>query len=114
MVQSIFTFPRDRQMIIKERSFYMYRLSCYFIASNIDDLPLQLVLPTLFVTITCWMGGLKVNASIFFQTLAVALLYALVSQGFGLAIGALLINNQKVAVVRKNREKHSTEEKRTN
>lgn len=114
MVQSIFTFPRDREMIIKERSFYMYRLSSYIIASNLDDLPLQLALPTLLVTVTYWMGGLKAKASIFFRTLAVALLYSLVSQGFGLAIGALLINNQKVAVVRKNREKHITEEKRTN
>ncbi|XP_040873470.1 ABC transporter G family member 14-like [Glycine max] len=67
--------------------------------SGADQMHDRLVLPTLFVTITCWMGGLKVNASIFFQTLAVALLYALVSQGFGLAIGALLINNQKVAVL---------------
>lgn len=97
MVQAIFTFPRERKMIIKERSFYMYRLSSYFIASNLVDLPLQLALPTLFVTITYWMGGLKANASIFFQTLAIALLYALVSQGIGLAIGGVLVNNQRMA-----------------
>ncbi|RDX82822.1 ABC transporter G family member 14, partial [Mucuna pruriens] len=52
MFQSIFTIPQDRGMIIKERSFYMYRFSSYFIASNLVDLPLQLALPTLFVTIT--------------------------------------------------------------
>lgn len=97
MVQSIFTFPHDRGMLIKERSCYMYRLLSYFIASNVVDLPVQLALPTLFVTITYWMAGLKANASIFIQTLAVALLYALVSQGIGLAIGALLVNNQRVA-----------------
>ncbi|KAL2343992.1 hypothetical protein Fmac_005277 [Flemingia macrophylla] len=97
MVQSIFTLPRESEMIIKERSFYMYRLSSYFIASNLVDLPLQLALPALFVTITYWMGGLKANASSFFQTLVVALLYALVSQGIGLSIGAVLVNNQKMA-----------------
>ncbi|XP_027348358.1 ABC transporter G family member 9-like [Abrus precatorius] len=97
MVLSIFTFPRDREMIVKERSSYMYRFSSYFIAINVVDLPVQLALPTLFVTITYWMGGLKASASIFFQTLAVALLYALVSQGIGLAIGAVLVNNQRVA-----------------
>ncbi|KAK7400506.1 hypothetical protein VNO78_11715 [Psophocarpus tetragonolobus] len=96
MVQSIFTFPLDRKMIIKERSSYMYRLSSYFIASTLVDLPLQLALPTLFVIITYWMGGLKASASIFFETLAVALLYALVSQGIGLAIGAVLVNNIKM------------------
>ncbi|XP_061349449.1 ABC transporter G family member 9-like [Gastrolobium bilobum] len=97
MVQSIFTFPSDRGMIIKERSSYMYRLSSYFIASNVVDLPVQLALPSFFVTITYWMGGLKANASNFFQTLAVVLLYALISQSVWLAIGALLVNNQRVA-----------------
>ncbi|KAK7362894.1 hypothetical protein VNO77_05019 [Canavalia gladiata] len=97
MIQSILTFPHDREMIIKERSSYMYRLSCYFIASNLVDLPVQLALPTLFITITYWMGGLKASASIFFQTLAVVLLYALVSQSIGLAIGAMLVNKKKVA-----------------
>ncbi|RZB81662.1 ABC transporter G family member 9-like isoform X2 [Glycine soja] len=66
--------------------------------SGADQMHDQLALPTLLVTVTYWMGGLKAKASIFFRTLAVALLYSLVSQGFGLAIGALLINNQKVAI----------------
>ena len=97
MVQSIFTFPCDHAMLLKERSSCMYRLSTYFMATNVIDLPAVLALPTLFVTITYWMGGLKASALIFLQTLAVALLYALVSQSIGLAIGALLVKNQRAA-----------------
>jgi ABC-type multidrug transport system permease subunit len=98
MVQSLFTFPEDRAMIIKERSSCMYRLSSYFIASNVIDLPVQLFMPTIFITITYWMGGLKANASNFFQTLSVSLLYALVSQSIGQAISAVLINNPRLVV----------------
>ncbi|WJX46201.1 hypothetical protein P8452_33023 [Trifolium repens] len=98
MVQSLFTFPEDRAMIIKERSSCMYRLSSYFIASNVIDLPVQLFMPTIFITITYWMGGLKANASNFFQTLSVSLLYALVSQSIGQAISAVLIKNPRLVV----------------
>jgi ABC-type multidrug transport system permease subunit len=98
MVQSLFTFPEDRAMIIKERSSCMYRLSSYFIASNVIDLPVQLFMPTIFITITYWMGGLKANASNFFQTLSVSLLYALVSQSIGQAISAVLVKNPRLVV----------------
>ncbi|KAF7803509.1 ABC transporter G family member 9-like [Senna tora] len=96
MSNAIFTFPRDHGMVIKERSSRMYRLSSYFMASNIVDLPMQLSLLALFVTITYWMGGLKANAIIFIHTLAVVLLYVVVAQGLGLAIGAL-VNNERAA-----------------
>ncbi|PNX74320.1 ABC transporter G family member 9-like protein, partial [Trifolium pratense] len=97
MVQTLFTFPEDRAMIIKERSSCMYyRLSSYFIASNVIDLPVQLFMPTLFITITYWMGGLKANASNFFQTLSVSLLYAMVSQSIGQAISAMLFKNDDI------------------
>ncbi|XP_054801414.1 ABC transporter G family member 9-like [Prosopis cineraria] len=99
MAHAIFTFPRDLGMLIKERSLCMYRLSSYFMAFNIVDLPMQLSLPGTFVTITYWMGGLKVNAVIFFHTLSVALLYILVAQGLGLAIGALIYNERAAATV---------------
>lgn len=96
MAHAVFTFPNDHSMLIKERPSRMYRLSSYFVANNIVDLPMQLCLPAVFVTITYWMGGLKANAIIFIHTLSVLLLYVVVSQGLGLAIGAL-VNDQRAA-----------------
>ena len=81
---------------MKEKSSRMYRLSSYFIAISVVDIPMQLVLPTVFVTMTYWMGGLKPNALVFLQTLAIVLLYVMVSQGVGFAIGSL-VKNQKAA-----------------
>lgn len=53
---------------------------------------MELVLPTAFVTISYWMGGLKPSLSTFLLTLLVVLLNVLVSQGLGLALGAVLMD----------------------
>ncbi|KAL1365101.1 hypothetical protein HN51_013194 [Arachis hypogaea] len=97
MLVSIYTFPYDHEMLMKEKSCYMYRLSTYVMANSVVELPAVLAMPTIFVTITYWMVGLKPNPLNFFQTLAIVLLYALVSQGIGLAIGAVVVSNQKLA-----------------
>lgn len=79
-------------MLIKERSSGMYRLSSYYFARMAGDLPMELVLPTIFVAITYWMGGLKPSLSTFSITLMIVLFNVLVSQGLGLALGAILMD----------------------
>lgn len=96
LFQAIFTFPEERMMLEKERSSGMYRLSSYFISRIIGDLPMELVLPTVFVIITYFMTGLKLTVGHFFHTLFVLLYSVLVAQGLGLAIGALIMD-QKAA-----------------
>ncbi|KAF8413924.1 hypothetical protein HHK36_001920 [Tetracentron sinense] len=92
LFQAIFTFPQERLMLMKERSSGMYRLSSYFMARTVGDLPMELVLPTIFVTITYWMGGLRPTAGNYFHTLAVLLYSVLVAQGLGLALGAIVMD----------------------
>ncbi|XP_058191492.1 ABC transporter G family member 14 isoform X2 [Rhododendron vialii] len=89
---AVFTFPTDRAMLIKERSSGMYRLSSYFLARIVGDLPLELSLPTAFTFIFYWMGGLKPNPVTFILFLLVVLFNVLVSQGLGLAFGAILMD----------------------
>ncbi|XP_068657017.1 ABC transporter G family member 9-like [Aristolochia californica] len=96
MFQAIFTFPQERKMLTKERSSGMYRLSSYFMAKTCSDLPMELVLPTVFITISYWMAGLKPTFPNFFQTLFVILLTVVVGQGMGLSLGALIMD-QKAA-----------------
>lgn len=79
-------------MLIKERSSGMYRLSSYYFARMAGDLPMELVLPTIFTTITYWMGGLKPSVVTFLLTLSIILFNVLVSQGLGLALGAILMD----------------------
>ncbi|XP_010518955.1 PREDICTED: ABC transporter G family member 14 [Tarenaya hassleriana] len=92
LYNAVFTFPQEKRMLIKERSSGMYRLSSYFMARNIGDLPLELALPTAFVFIIYWMGGLKPDPTTFILSLLVVLYNVLVAQGLGLAFGALLMN----------------------
>lgn len=86
-------------MLEKERSSGMYRLSSYFMASTAADLPMELVLPTIFVTIAYWMAGLKPSAGHFLLTLFVQLYSVLISQGLGLALGASLMDQKSAATL---------------
>ncbi|XAR65366.1 Monosaccharide-transporting ATPase [Bertholletia excelsa] len=91
LFNAIFAFPQERPMLTKERSSGMYRLSSYYFARTAGDLPMELVLPTIFITITYWMGGLKPSIATFVLTLLILLFNVLVSQGLGLALGAILM-----------------------
>ncbi|OIT01753.1 PREDICTED: ABC transporter G family member 14-like [Nicotiana attenuata] len=92
LYNAVFTFPQERRMLIKERSSGMYRLSSYFLAKTVGDLPLELALPTAFTFILYWMGGLKADPTTFVLSLLVVLYNVLVSQSLGLAFGALLMD----------------------
>ncbi|KAL1804218.1 hypothetical protein ACET3Z_032865 [Daucus carota] len=92
LYSAVFTFPQERRMLIKERSSGMYRLSSYFLARTIGDLPLELALPTAFTLIVYWMGGLKPDPFTFILSLLIVLYSVLVAQSLGLAFGALLMD----------------------
>ncbi|XP_057447944.1 ABC transporter G family member 21-like isoform X2 [Lotus japonicus] len=99
LFSSIFAFPMDSPMLKKEQSSGMYHLSSYYISRMVGDLPMELVLPTIFVTITYWMSGLKPSMVTFMLTLLIMLLNVLVSQGIGLALGAILMNVKQAAAL---------------
>ncbi|KAJ8755539.1 hypothetical protein K2173_019337 [Erythroxylum novogranatense] len=92
LYNAVFTFPQERRMLLKERASGMYHLSSYFLARTFGDLPLELALPTAFVFIIYWMGGLKADPVTFILSLLVVLYNVLVSQSLGLAIGAILMD----------------------
>lgn len=71
---AIFTFPQERAMLNKERAADMYRLSAYFMARTTSDLPLDLLLPIIFLLIVYFMGGLRLTAQSFFLTMLIVFL----------------------------------------
>ncbi|KAI3464393.1 hypothetical protein Pfo_021056 [Paulownia fortunei] len=96
---AVFAFPQERAIFMKERASGMYTLSSYFLARITADLPMELILPTLFLSITYWMTGLKPELSAFVLTLIVVLGYVLVSLGLGLALGALIMDAKQASTV---------------
>ncbi|KAG4395178.1 hypothetical protein AAZX31_20G161800 [Glycine max] len=96
---SVFAFPQERTIFMKERASGMYTLSSYFMARIVGDLPMELILPTIFLIVTYWMGGLKPDLWAFLLTLLVVLGYVMVSQGLGLALGAAIMDAKQASTV---------------
>ncbi|KAL2623264.1 hypothetical protein R1flu_003469 [Riccia fluitans] len=94
---AIYTFPLERDMVRKERASGMYRLSAYFCAQSMIDLPMELILPTFYTILVYWMGGLRSTAVAFLATWAALLFNVLAAQGMGLAIGAVCMNLKKAS-----------------
>lgn len=96
---AVFAFPQDRAIFMKERASGMYTLSSYFMARIVGDMPMELILPTLFLSVSYWMCGLKPDVGSFLLTLLVLLAYVLVSQGLGLAFGAIIMDAKQASMV---------------
>ncbi|XP_011005152.1 PREDICTED: ABC transporter G family member 25-like [Populus euphratica] len=96
---SVFVFPQERAIFVKERASGMYTLSSYFMSRIVGDLPMELILPAIFLSVTYWMAGLKPELGAFLLTLLVLLGYVLVSQGLGLALGAAIMDAKQASTV---------------
>ncbi|KAJ0433324.1 putative ABC-2 type transporter [Helianthus annuus] len=77
---TIFTFPQERAMLKKERAADMYKLSAYFIARTTSDIPLDLILPLIFLLIVYFMAGLLLTAQAFFLTMLIVFLCIVAAQ----------------------------------
>ncbi|TYK03309.1 ABC transporter G family member 9-like [Cucumis melo var. makuwa] len=97
-LKAISTFSNEQKILEKERSSAMYKLSSYFISKTVNDLPMELALPTLFILIVYWMTGLKPTFPNFFSTLFTVLLNVLVCQGLGFALGALIMDQTSASI----------------
>lgn len=80
MFTAIFTFPQERVMLAKERSVGMYRLSAYLLARMTSDLPLDLILPLVFLGIVYLMAGLKPTFTAFSLTMLTVFLSVVAAQ----------------------------------
>ncbi|GMJ14799.1 Arabidopsis thaliana ATP-binding cassette G22, ATP-binding cassette G22 [Hibiscus trionum] len=99
MFTAIFTFPQERMMLAKERSVGMYRLSAYLLARMTSDLPLDLMLPLVFLVVIYLMAGLKPTFTAFSLTVLTVFLSVVASQGLGLTIGAAFMDVKKASTL---------------
>ncbi|XP_070204094.1 uncharacterized protein [Littorina saxatilis] len=89
MFDAISSFPGERPVVLKERAAGAYRLSAFFFAKMSSELPLTLLLPSIFCSVSYWMAGLR-GVPQFFATWAILLLQLLNCQGIGYIIGAAI------------------------
>lgn len=92
LFSALFTFPSEFKMLLKERSSGMYRVSAFYFSTVAADLPMDMLLPTLFCLIIYFMGGLRLEAWAFFANIGTMLLLTLTAQSWGLLLGAVFMN----------------------
>lgn len=88
MFEALFAFPQERTIVLKERATASYRLSAYFAATTIADLPLFLFMPFTFLVISYWMAVPSLGFVTFLGILSIALLSVVTGQGMGQLVGA--------------------------
>ena len=95
LFSSLFTFPDEKAVALKERQSGVIRVSSYFVARTLADVPVDLFSPTLFVPIVYWMAGLRGSPVAFITHLLVVYLITLVSSSLGLFIGCIAPNQKQ-------------------
>jgi len=96
---SLFTFPQEQRYMLKERASGMYRLSAFYVARTLSDIPTDMSVPSGLVIIVYFMAGLRYNAAAFFGIYGALLLSMLVAQSYGLLLGAWFPNPKSAQAV---------------
>jgi hypothetical protein len=96
---SLFTFPQEQRYMLKERASGMYRLSAFYVARTLSDIPTDMSVPSMLILIVYFMAGLRYNAAAFFGIYGALLLSMLVAQSYGLLLGAWFPNPKSAQAV---------------
>ncbi|KAL5491007.1 hypothetical protein EMCRGX_G016220 [Ephydatia muelleri] len=83
LFSALFAFPSERVIVNKERASGSYRLSSYFAAKMLSELPLNVLLPSFYLFIVYWACGLNPTPTAFFGTWSIMILNALTTQACG-------------------------------
>jgi hypothetical protein len=86
---SLFVFPAELPVFLKEHKLGMYRTSVYFLSKTVAELPWYIASCFVYCIIIYWMTGLRDDAGSFFIFVAIIQLVSQCSLSFGYLISAI-------------------------
>jgi len=100
MTVTVLTFPLDMHVLVKEFRNGWYGLSSYFLGRTLADIPFQLTLPLLAMSLSYYATGQPYSYFQwrFLSITAILILSSLIAQSQGLLFGAILMDKMKAAV----------------
>ena len=94
LFKAIHTFPDVFNLMVKERTSGMYRLSAFYLSETLCDLPMDYSIPLIFIISVYWAGHLRRSVVAFLSHVVIQLFSALTVQTIGLVLGAMVRNSQ--------------------
>ncbi|KAJ2340723.1 hypothetical protein GGF43_006344, partial [Coemansia sp. RSA 2618] len=92
-------FTQERLVFLREWQGGYYNLPAYFVSKNIVELPIQVVLPIIYASVSYWLLGLRVDGVRFVIHAVVCVCLNLCGFSFGLLLGSVFADVSTVLAV---------------
>lgn len=81
-------FHLEKVVFLRERGSKTFRVSSYYLAKTLAEIPTSIVFPFIFSTISYWMVGFRAEAGAFFTYSLINIILANTAQALGLVLSA--------------------------
>ena len=88
MFGTLNSFPREKNIVMRERAAKSYYSSSYYLAKVCAELPVSAFFPMVYAIVVYWMAGLNPDPLRFANFIGITMLISLVSMGFGVFVAA--------------------------
>lgn len=95
---ALFAFPAEKAVLNKDRSSGAYRLSAYYCAKTLVELPADTLYPLIFGCVVYWMTGLNTGFDRFIIFNIIMVCLTLTSQSLGLLLSAAVMDVRRAQV----------------
>ena len=99
LVKTINVFPREKQIVNRERVEGSYSVFPYFISKLLAELPVGAIFPIMFSSLLYPMAGLSGGAKRFAKFLGIITLESFTAASYGLSVGALAPNTEAALAI---------------